>query len=414
MPELATLLTCTGCAACVDACPRAALAMVEDAEGFAQPRLDATRCIECGLCTRACPVVSPGDPAPAPGLPAAYAAWTTDEDVRARSSSGGVFAALAAHVLAEGGAVAGAAADGLAVRHELATTLDEARRLQGSKYLQSETTGIYRRVLERLKTGQRVLFSGTPCQVDGLLNLAAHARGREHLLTCDVACRGVPSRRFWQRYVAGQGAGYDQLVGFRDKRDGWRHSHAITLRASCDGRTARGTYLAGDLFLRAYSSAYLIMRNSCYACPFARLARRADLTLADFWGLRRFPEEHARGVSLVVAHTETGRTLLESCPSLVRHPASWAEALPANPRLYEGQSDLPLRAAFGRRHLAAALRHASLPVLNKLYTGRVPRWQVWWWPYKLELRRRDAAAARRRAELRQALVGDRLTEGSPS
>ena len=412
MPLLATPLTCTGCAACVDACPRAALAMAEDAEGFDHPRLDASRCTECGLCTRACPVVSPAEPAPPAGLPAPFAAWAEDEAVRANSSSGGAFFALAAQVLAAGGVVAGAAAHGLGVRHEIADSAAGVRRLQGSKYLQSSTAGIYRKVLQLAQQGRRVLFSGTPCQVAGLLNLAARHPGRANLLTCDIACRGVPSRRLWLRYARARGVDLDQLVGFRDKRDGWRRSYAITLRASGDGRVSRSTYAEGDFFLRSYTSG-LALRNSCYDCPFARLPRGADVTLADFWGLQRFPAEHARGVSLVIAHTDAGVAALRACPGLVRHPVAWSEALPANPRLYEGQSDLPLRSSIARRRLAAALDRAPLPTLDKLYTGRVPKWQVWWWPYKLGLRRRDAAVVRRRRALQRRMPADSVPEGAP-
>lgn len=398
MPKLATHMTCTGCGACADSCPHMAIDMVLDPEGFAFPKVDASRCVECGRCTQICPVLFPVKVGTRAGWPVALAGWSTTPEVRQAGSSGGVFAELAARTVATGGWVAGARMDGLTVRHDLETTLENIRGFMGSKYLQSETHGIYRRVLVRLKRGDPVLFSGTPCQVAGMRKLASGQAGNENLITCEVACLGVPSRRFWQRYVEAAGADIGEAASFRDKQDGWLHSYAMTLRGKGSGaRTVRRTYRDGDLFLRAYAG-MLVMRNSCYDCPFAAWPRQADVTLADFWGMRRFPEEQERGVSLVVANTQAGIDLLQSIPSLVLHPATWEEALPANPRIYEGKSQLPWRGFWARRHLATALRLCSISLLDKLYTGRIPRWQFWWWPYKLLWRRCAAAASRRRRD----------------
>jgi hypothetical protein len=139
----------------------------------------------------------------------------------------------------------------------------------------------------------------------------------------------------------------------------------------------------------------------------------ADVTLADFWGLKRFPEEQAMGVSLIIVNSQSGLDLLRATPNLTMHPAEWSEALPANPRIYEGRSQLPLRSFMARRHLGAALRNCSSATLSKLYTGRVPKWQFWWWPYKFALRRREAAAGRLRDSLQQAIAGTIMTKEAP-
>ena len=411
MPELATHLTCTGCGACTDACPRSALAMAYDEEGFAFPKLDPSLCVECGLCMRTCPVVTPMKSTHPPELPVPFAAWSASPERRRAASSGGAFAELAEQTLACGGLVAGVRADGLDVCHDLAGTMEEVRHFQGSKYLQSETRGIYRRVLASLRRGQKVLFSGTPCQVAGMANLAEGQRGRENLITCEVACHGVPSIRFWRRYVEAAGPAFRTLISFRDKQDGWGNSYAVTLSEGVDGRKkVRSSYSEGDTFLRAYSAS-LILRKSCYDCPFCSLPRVADITLADFWGIQQFPEEKEKGISLVIANRPAGMSFLKSIPSLVLHPVPWSEALPANPRVYEGQSFLPWRKFLARRYLATALQRCSFATLDKLYTGRIPKWQVWWWPYKLVLRRCDAAVARRRRELQQQVAGPIMAQG---
>ena len=397
MPKLATSITCTGCAACADACPHDALAMVTNDEGFPCPRLTPATCVECGVCERACPVLAEKKTAPRPGFPAPFAGWSTTPAYRQGGASGGVFAELAAGVLASGGVVVGARIQGLAVKHDLVFSLDDMPVFQGSKYLQSETAGVYRRVLEQLQKGRKVLFSGTPCQVAGMVNVAGHRAGRENLITCDLVCMGVPSRYLWERYVRARGDGVQEVGSFRDKQEGWKNGFAITLR-NVDGGEVRSTYHAGDFFWRA-TVGHLALRNSCYDCPFASLTRVSDVTLADFWGLSRFQEEQAGGVSLVIAHSPFGMALLQSLKSLVLHPATWEEALPANPRVYEGTSNLPYRRFPSRRFLAFALRRLPYETLNKLYTGRIPRWQVWWWPYKAALRGLTAAVKRGRKAL---------------
>lgn len=393
MMELASRLTCTGCGACVDACGRSALGMKLDDEGFAVPCIDRSRCVECGACRRACPVLSPAEKVSYPGLPSAWAGWSSRQEMRDRSSSGGVFGELAAQVIVQGGWVAGVRVDGVSVCHDLADTVDGVRAFVGSKYLQSEPRAIYKRVLALLREGRRVLFSGTPCQVAAMSNLAEQRGVRGALVTCDVACLGVPSRRLWQRYLDEARPGADQIVSFRDKQDGWLRSYAVTLSTKSSGRMSRQTYEEGDLFLRAYAGG-LVMRNSCYECRFAEWPRSSDLTLADFWGMRSFPGERQAGVSLVLSNSPRGVELLRSTPSLVRRSVDWAEALSSNPRLYEGRSQMARRAFGGRRYLAVALQHGSTAVLRKLYTGRIPRWQFWWWPYKGALRRCEARVAR--------------------
>jgi hypothetical protein len=307
-----------------------------------------------------------------------------------------VFAEVAAHTISSGGSVAGAVARGLGVRHELISTLDGIRHMQGSKYLQSETAGIYSKVLAELRLGRRVLFSGTPCQVAGIRRLASGRSVADGLLTAEVICLGVPSRRFWDRYVLAAGPDVEEVVSFRDKQKGWGNSLALTLRLRGSERQRRSVY-ADDAFLRAFFS-MLIFRNCCYDCRFAAIPRVADISLADFHGLRRHPEEHFGGVSLVLANTSKGLELLRSIPSLALRAATWEEALPDNPRVYEGESLLPWRGFIARRLLARALRCDSFSTLSRFY-GNVPKGRMEWWPYRLALRCYAVVAKRRRKAL---------------
>ena len=46
---------CCGCGSCVQKCPKQAISMVEDEEGFLYPQINNERCINCGLCSKVCP-----------------------------------------------------------------------------------------------------------------------------------------------------------------------------------------------------------------------------------------------------------------------------------------------------------------------------------------------------------------------
>lgn len=127
---------CCGCSACASCCPVGAIGMRADFEGYLYPQIDPERCTNCGLCLRTCRSL-PFYTTPQ----TVYACRSRDTGLRARSSSGGAFTALAQQVIARGGYVCGAGyVDGCGeVRHLLArdeTALDNLRR---SKFVQSMT-----------------------------------------------------------------------------------------------------------------------------------------------------------------------------------------------------------------------------------------------------------------------------------
>ena len=191
-PQLAPKERCTGCGACANGCPRGAIHMLPDREGFLYPTVT-DACIQCGHCSHICPVRKQREPRPEPAV---FAAWNTDEAVRRASTAGGVFSTLADYILESGGVVFGAATDEqLHVRHIAVHSAEELPRLRGTKPVQSEIGDCYQKVRYYLDRGRRVLFSGTPCQVDGLYRyLGEHP---ENLLTCDVLCSGAASPGVW-------------------------------------------------------------------------------------------------------------------------------------------------------------------------------------------------------------------------
>lgn len=327
-PQLADHGLCTGCSACAAVCPQDAIALVRDKEGFAFPSVDLEKCVRCGLCERTCPVLREREPKP---LPAAFAAWNKEADVRRDSTSGGAFSALADYVLEGGGVVFGAALDlRQHLRHIACFRKEDLWRLRGSKYVQSDLGDTFREVRKCLKTRQ-VLFSGTPCQVDGLYRFLG---GRpENLTTCDLVCHGVPSPAVWEdmaRYIERKRGRELQTVRFRNKVEGWHNSH---FTAVYDDGTVDTRPLYETEYGRAFGRA-LILRPSCYRCPYASVNRPGDFTLGDLWGLRpdELPEQQQKGVSLLLVNTPHGSYVFDQLP-LSRQPFPVERAIAGNPRL---------------------------------------------------------------------------------
>ena len=327
---------CTACLACVDACGKEALRVVfAPGTGFARIIPDQARCVGCGNCERHCPVLTKtgyGNNA-LPSQSSPYTAWTTNCDDRENSSSGGVFPALAKTVLQTGGAVAGAVMDGRRVRHKVIRKTEELPALQGSKYLWSDCSGIYREVRQLLRQGTVVLFSGTPCQCAGLLTHVTPEQ-REKLFLVDLVCHGVPSPEILNLTEKMLGEKIISIPSFRDKKSSWQHPFNTTFLVS------GGKYIRWEeqdnFFIRMFLSDYAL-RPSCYDCKFTGFRRESDLTLADNWGDQAFPEEHRRGLSLVIVHSSRGETLLRES-SLMRHPTTFAAATRKNMHIFHGKS----------------------------------------------------------------------------
>ncbi len=334
LKEAAPAAGCTGCGACRNVCPKDAVTMREDGEGFLRPAVDPSSCVGCGLCGSVCPAVH----AVSRGKerPEAYAVWS--EADRAASSSGGAFSAFARAVLKRGGLVLGAAFDGrLRLSHVAIGRTEDLGALRGSKYVQSATGNAFRQVREALRARRQVLFCGTPCQVAGLRAFLGKDCGT--LLTLDLVCHGVPSDRIFQSYLEklrarlGGGKAACALAGYGFRRkNGWGIASTVTVGSR--RLTLRGV---DALYMEAFKAA-AIFRECCYRCPYASVPRVGDCTIGDFWGIGRhgvpFRHDVSRGVSLVMANTGRGEAVLKGWLEGVfseRRPL--AEALAGNDSL---------------------------------------------------------------------------------
>ncbi len=344
VPALCAAADCTGCSACASVCPAGAIEMTPDREGFLRPAVGQA-CTGCRRCEAVCPGLHPRDAklAEAP----AYAVRLRDKAALGQSTSGGLFTALARQVLREGGVVWGAAFDEhLRVVHRPAETEEALAALRQTKYVQSDLTGVFRQVAAALDGGRKVLFTGTPCQVEGL---KAYLGGdRDNLLTCDLVCHGVPSPGVYRDWLSAEetrrGSPAVSLL-FRDKSEGWGRAR-LTLRFA--GGSVSSAPLHQTTYGRGFGAA-MFLRPSCHRCPCAGRPRPGDFTMGDFWGVDPavFPGGVERGVSLALLNSEKARALWSSLQDeLESVPRPWSEAIAGNPRLLTPTPASPKRAAF--------------------------------------------------------------------
>ncbi len=299
---------CCGCTACASICPKDAITMEPDTLGFKYPKVDLSKCINCGLCEKVCAFNDNYDKSLNLKEPEIYAARHKDMHEIETSRSGAAFIAISDYILENGGIVYGVGyKDHFRVAHKRATTKEERNEFKGSKYVQSDLDGIFRQVKEDLKQGNTVLFSGTPCQTAGL-NSYIGKKLRENLVLVDIVCHGVPSPYIWRDYLSYIEKKYKNevvKVNFRDKsRIGWsEHIESFVFE---NGKKIE-LYIYTSLFHRN-----IMIRNACGKCHFTNYIRPSDFTIGDYWGWQNLSSEFNsdnKGCSLLFVNTLKGRNI---------------------------------------------------------------------------------------------------------
>ena len=358
---------CCGCTACYSVCPKRAIQMVEDDEGFPYPHVNENLCIGCHLCEKVCvfkrdaEIRKNKENCNSSEPLFTYAVRHRNEQVRMESRSGGIFTAVSDLVFSQGGVVYGCVLDdNFEALHIRASCAEERDEMRGSKYIQSSLNDTYREIKSDLDKDLLVLFSGTSCQVSGLK--AFLEKEYFNLLCIDIVCHGVSSPLVWRKYLRWQedrNNGKIVSVDFRNKREfGWR-AHIETLHLqSCDKFLGENSHrnsasakleqlqdrysskikLRNDVLSRptpkeffckddgvdtiVYSDIFTnlfyehcILRPSCYQCPYKSLTHPGDITIGDYWGINLVSAAHLdddRGVSLVMINTDKGKKMFDS------------------------------------------------------------------------------------------------------
>ncbi|WP_430972218.1 Coenzyme F420 hydrogenase/dehydrogenase, beta subunit C-terminal domain [Sunxiuqinia rutila] len=290
---------CNGCHACATVCPIDCIDMIPDHEGFWYPEVN-SNCLECGKCIEVCPIFH-GEYQKI--HPTAYACYNLNEEIRLQSSSGGIFHELSKWVISQNGVVFGACFnDQFEVEHTCIVNVDDIKKFQGSKYVESKIGDTFSRIESYLESGRNVLFSGTPCQIGGLKTYLR--KDYQSLICLDFICHGVPSPMVWRKYLDFQTAQHKsqlETISFRAKDYGWK---LFSMKLSFASASTFLEPLTNDLYLKAFLR-NICLRPSCYTCDFKNSNRKSDITLGDFWGIEsQLPQmDDNKGTSLVFLNT---------------------------------------------------------------------------------------------------------------
>ena len=314
---------------CAVICLSSAIQMQADEHGFLHPTVDAAKCTDCDLCIRKCPIFAPPQASAHTDILTGYA---KDETLLPASSSGAIFPVLAAEIIRRGGLVFGAAFDGqFHVIHTAAESVEELSALCSSKYVQGRIpSDCYAQVKAALAAGHWVYFSGMPCQVAALKSYLG--RDYDTLITQDTACHSVPSPLVWDGYkeeLEKLHGGKLTSFSFRNKANGWEGYH---IRAEFDNDKEFQQPAAENPYQRGFIKG-LYSRSSCFACNFKGVERCSDITLADYWGVKGIQPDayNPQGTSLILLHSEKGRSLLEGCKEQLQLQPAAKDAFAFNP-----------------------------------------------------------------------------------
>ena len=308
MIEIKNKENCSGCSACYNICPKNAITMKADNEGFEYPEIDKEKCINCGLCEKVCPILKKQINE---NKPKAYAVYIKSDKIRKESTSGGIFTAIAEKIIDMNGVIFGAKFnDNFEVVHSYIEKKEDLNQFRGSKYVQSKILDTYRKAKEFLEQDRYVLYTGTPCQINGLKSFLK--KDYEKLYCIELFCKGAPSPLVWKKYVDMKGKENIKSIYFREKTYGFKSTTmSIYYKNTKSYHNGHESDPMLGLFVKE-----MISRPSCYKCEFKGINRISDFSIGDFWKVgqlvNEFNIEENKGVSLVLTNNDKAEKLLKS------------------------------------------------------------------------------------------------------
>lgn len=358
-PVLANERDCTACCACVAICKKKALEKVLHDDGHYYIAFHQDKCVQCGACEKVCPIINEkycGNNVALTTTP--YKGWSKLGNYRVNATSGGAFGAIAYDFINKGGIVIGATLQNNVCKHIAVERIEDIPRLQGSKYMYSDQAGIYTIIREKLNEDKRVLYSGIPCHVAGILSFFANHPKKNNLYTIDLVCGGIPS--ILLQNVFFKNHPNSQILSFRQKQ-----LYCLTYLQDEEKKCAgyRNPLVSG--FLSGLTNRY-----SCYHCRFAFLHRSSDLTLGDYWKKDVTATQHA---SLILVHSAKGNELILS-ENIYKEKAEWNEFLPYNPKI--AVRDINWDKRWERKYLASIYRKLSIYIFNVIYASMFKKYDA--------------------------------------
>lgn len=303
--------SCTGCMACIGKCKKNAITIKDSIVAY-NAVIDEDKCVNCGMCEKVCP----NNQAVEKRKPIDWKEGWASENIRECSSSGGAASAMMKYFVENGGYVAACLFKQGEFVFEITNHVEELINFAGSKYVKSNPIGIYAKVIEKLKSGNKVLFIGLPCQVAAVKNSIAMLPSeiKENLYTVDLICHGSPSPRILSMALEEKGIDIKKLTKIR-----FRNKTNFGLSSQDGGQGYKTLTPAGvqDMYTYAFLTS-LDYTENCYSCQYATIERVADVTIGDSWGSDLPQQEQGKGVSLLLCQTDKGVNLVKNSGILLK------------------------------------------------------------------------------------------------
>ena len=332
--ELVKPDNCCLCQACIDSCPVQAIELKKYYNGFLYPEISKSKCINCGKCYNSCPTtMEKRETAPRK----VYAAKNASLEIQLKSTSGGIFSAIAESLLEHNYYIYGVCFDeNMKIKHQGIHSIRDLEKLRGSKYVQSDMSGIYNEIKQLLLKREKVLFCGCPCQVFALKHYLGNCI--DNIVMIDVACHGILSPQLFNSYIDYLQKKYHKsITGFefrnKDKLN-WINSEVKVVFE--DESTVSWVYY-NDAFLKGYFS-NIALKEECYHCSFRNFRSGSDLTIGDFWGIQKtFPDFYDHnGVSFICCNNENGENIIRLIGnSIIKKNANIQDVIRFNPGLID-------------------------------------------------------------------------------
>lgn len=329
--DISSVRKCTSCGACGAVCPKDAIKIVLDKEGYYRPVVNAEKCVDCGLCVKVCYKfdeqlkVSTEEDINRKKL---YSAWSNDATLLKQTTSGGIGDLLARQLIEDGYKVVGVVynEDKTRAEHRIASTMKDTLPFRGSKYIQSYTVDALKEVMMTAKNEKYAVF-GTPCQIYALNRFATQRNIRGNFMFVDLYCHGCPSMLVWTKYQQRMrekyGVKHFDHVNFRSKIRGWGTFNVVM---KSDGKTYFSNKASDDGFYELFFSDQ-VLNECCNDCKLRGTLEYTDIRLGDFWG-KKFLGNRT-GVSAVSVATENGAALFEMIKGRIAYDeCSYSECLP--------------------------------------------------------------------------------------
>lgn len=348
-------LDCSGCRACEQICKHKAIEIIENSEGFLYPKINENLCIGCGLCDKICPFNPSVERSKDNLFTQKYlGVFAKDKDIARKSATVGVCTIMSQDVIRKGGVVCGSFLDERKSynEHIIIDSLEQVSLIQGSKYMQSDTNSTFSNIKDILEQQRDVLYIGTPCQIAGLN--AFLKKKYNNLLTIDLVCHGVFSKKIYQKELKALERKYNGIISnfrFRSKEYfPWSFGGVINFDINSKGKI-RHVEIPARFSPMYYCYAYTddgdkyTLRESCYNCKFRNMNRVADITVGDLWGFSKYykltQDQLFYGLSFVTINSTKGEEMFANIKHQVDSFLTTAEKSVLQPDIQGVHRNIP-------------------------------------------------------------------------